>query len=99
MGLPRCLRTISVPLILTALTSCGGPSSTTGPSSGSDVSLLKIDVDSSVIGGRAAHGTVTLSGAAPVNGFALALSADSAAANVPSTIAVPAGATTAAFDI
>jgi hypothetical protein len=64
------------------------------------VSLLKIDVDLSVIGGRAAHGTVTLSGAAPANGFALTMSADNAAATaVPLTIAVPAGATTAAFDI
>ena len=99
MALSRCLRTISIPLILTALTSCGGPSSTSGPSSGSEVSLLKINVDSSVIGGRAAHGTVTLTAAAPADGFALTLSADSAAATVPSTIAVPAGATTAAFDI
>ncbi len=99
MGLSRCLQTISIPLILTALTSCGGPSSTTGPSSGSEVSLLKIEVDPSVIGGRAAHGTVTLSAAAPDNGFTMTISADNAAASVPSTITVPAGATTATFDI
>jgi hypothetical protein len=53
----------------------------------------------SVTGGASSSGTVTLSGAAPPEGGVVAISSSSSAASVPGTVAVPAGATTAAFGI
>ncbi len=50
-----------------------------------------------VSGGAAAHGAVTLSGPAPAGGGIVLLSSDSAAAPVPASVTVPAGAASAAF--
>ena len=53
----------------------------------------------SVVGGNAATGTVTLTGAAPTAGASVSLSSASGAVQVPATITVPAGATSANFAI
>jgi hypothetical protein len=54
----------------------------------------------SVPGGTSATGTVTLDGAAPTGGLAVSLSSNlPGAASVPSTVTVPAGATSATFTV
>jgi len=54
----------------------------------------------SVIGGlQSSTGTVALSGPAPAGGAQVALSSDNGAAGVPSTVTVPAGATSATFPV
>jgi len=54
----------------------------------------------SVIGGlQTSTGTVTLSGAAPAGGATVALSSSNDAARVPSSVFVPAGATSATFTV
>lgn len=54
---------------------------------------------SSVAGGNPVTGTVTLSGAAPNGGAAVVLSSNSAAAVVPANVIVPAGSSSANFNI
>jgi len=51
------------------------------------------------VGGNSATGTVTLSGPAPSGGFVVQLRSSSSRASVPSTVTVPAGATSARFTI
>ena len=53
----------------------------------------------SVAGGTASTGTVTLTAAAPAGGFAVALTDDSTAVSTPPSVTVPAGATSASFSI
>ena len=54
----------------------------------------------SVTGGNSSTGTVTLSGAAPAGGAQVVLSSsNTAAATVPSSVTVPAGATSATFTV
>jgi hypothetical protein len=53
----------------------------------------------SVIGGMSSTGTVTLSGPAPAGGAQVTLSSNNGAASVPSTVIVPAGATSATFTV
>ncbi len=53
----------------------------------------------SVVGGSSTQGTVTLSGAAPSGGVAVSLSDNSAATGVPASVTVPAGSSSAAFEI
>jgi len=53
----------------------------------------------SVIGGHPSQGTVTLSGPAPASGVFVALSSNSSAAMVPSSVSVPVGSTAATFSI
>jgi len=53
----------------------------------------------SVAGGNASTGTVTLSGAAPAGGAAVTLSSNNAAATVPGSVTVAAGATSATFAV
>jgi hypothetical protein len=53
-----------------------------------------------ILGGQTATGTVRLSAAAPAGGFTVALSSDNtAAAQVPVSVTVPAGATSAGFTV
>jgi probable HAF family extracellular repeat protein len=52
-----------------------------------------------VTGGSAATGTVVLAAAAPDGGAIVALDSDNAAATVPASVTVDAGATTATFEI
>jgi hypothetical protein len=53
----------------------------------------------SVAGGNASTGTVTLSGAAPAGGAAVTLSSNNAAATVPGSVTVAAGSTSATFAV
>ena len=60
---------------------------------------LKVE-PSSVVGGRASTGTVTLSGPAPSSNAAVTLSSsNSSLVSVPATVTVPAGATSRSFPI
>ena len=52
-----------------------------------------------VIGGTSSVGTVTLSQAAPVEGYSVSMSSDKSSASVPSTLIVAAGALTGTFII
>jgi hypothetical protein len=55
---------------------------------------------SDLVGGTSSTGTVKLTSAAPAGGFLVALSSDdTAAATVPASVTVPAGATSASFPI
>jgi len=54
---------------------------------------------SNVIGGTSSTGTVTLSGQAPAGGAQVLLSSSNGAASVPSSVTVPAGATSATFTV
>ena len=51
----------------------------------------------SVVGGAASTGTVTLTAAAPTGGMVVSLSSSNSAATVPASVTVAAGATTATF--
>jgi len=52
-----------------------------------------------VAGGLTSTGTVTIGGNAATGGYAIALTSNSAAATVPATVTIPAGATSATFSI
>ena len=54
---------------------------------------------STVASGGRSTGTVTLSGPAPTGGLAVSLASSSAVAGVPASVTVPAGATSASFDV
>ena len=69
------------------------------PSQPPAITLAKLEVDPSVTGGQTARGTATLTGAAPADGLAITLAADNGAVTVPSTVTIPAGDTTATFEI
>jgi hypothetical protein len=62
------------------------------------LSLLSIN-PASVMGGTAATGTVSLSGAAPSGGVSVSLSSNNASATVPASVTVAAGSTTATFTV
>lgn len=70
------------------------PPSPTGPT----LSALSLS-PTSVTGGGASTGTVTLTGAAPSGGAAVSLSDNSGATAVPASVTVPAGATSANFTV
>jgi thermitase len=66
----------------------------------SNVTLQSLTISpTSVWGGSTATGTVTLSGPAPAGGVVVQLRSSSSRASVPSTVTVPAGATSARFTI
>lgn len=69
------------------------PQGAPAPASLSSVSLSP----SSVAGGNSAQGTVTLTSAAPSGGASISLSSSSTSATTPSTVTIPAGATSANF--
>jgi hypothetical protein len=56
-------------------------------------------VDGPVTGGRTGRGTVTLSAAAPQDGFTITLAADNPAVTVPSSLTIPGGAASETFEI
>ena len=63
-------------------------------------SLSAVTVNpTSVVGGNASAGTVTLTAAAPSGGAVVALSSSHAAASVPASVTVVAGATSAGFTV
>jgi len=73
---------------------------TVNPDAPASTSVASVAVSpSSVSGGTAASGSVTLTAAAPAGGMAVALSCDNAAASVPASVTVAAGATSAAFSV
>jgi hypothetical protein len=62
--------------------------------------LASLTLDpANVFGGQSSTGTVTLTGPAPAGGARVFLSSDDGAARVPSSVTVPAGATSATFTI
>jgi List-Bact-rpt repeat protein len=84
---------LSIPSVALA---SGGTSTSTTPPALSSVTLSVTDVT----GGTPAVGTVTLTSKASTGGLVVALSSDNtAAATVPSSVAVAAGATTATFPV
>jgi hypothetical protein len=62
------------------------------------VSSLSLD-PANVLGGQSSTGTVTLTGPAPAGGGQVFLSSSNGAARVPSSVIVPAGATSATFTV
>ena len=74
---------------------------TVHPVGGPPATLSTLNLNpTGVTGGTPSTGTVTLGGAAPPGGAAVALSSsNTAAATVPSSVTVPAGATTASFTV
>jgi len=60
---------------------------------------LTLNPTAAVGGTQSSTGTVTLSGPAPSGGARVALSSSNAAAQVPSSVTVPAGATSASFTV
>ena len=74
--------------------------STTPPPPPPPASLSALGVSpTSVTGGTNAAGTVSLTSAAPTGGLLVALSSGNAAAGVPASVTVPAGATSAGFTV
>jgi len=70
------------------------PPGATGPT----LSAVSLN-PTSVVGGSASTGTVTLSAAAPTGGAAVSLSENSSATTVPVSVTVPAGSTSANFTV
>jgi hypothetical protein len=62
------------------------------------ISSLTLD-PANVFGGQSSTGTVTLTGPAPAGGAQVLLSSSDGAASVPSSVIVPAGATSATFTV
>ncbi len=63
-------------------------------------SLVHLSVDpTSLLGGGIANGSVGINGSAPAGGTVVALSSNSSAASVPATVTIPAGASSAGFQI
>jgi hypothetical protein len=52
-----------------------------------------------VVGGKSSTGTVRISSPAPVGGLTITLSSNSGSANLPATVKIPAGETSAAFTV
>jgi len=95
----RRLRIALILAVVDVLVGCGGPSSPTAPSPRTVAAVARVDVDTSVTGGQIAHGVVTLSDAAPEGGVTINLTANNAAGIPPSTLTIPAGATSGSFEI
>jgi hypothetical protein len=76
-----------------------------GATQGASLTVLPAVISSlgispaSVTGGNPASGSVTLNGPAPAGGAQVALSSNSGAASVPSSVTVPAGAASASFSV
>jgi hypothetical protein len=82
----------AVTISVYACSSSGGGSGT--------VTLSSLTLNpASVIGGTSSTGTVTLNKPAPSGGAVVALSSSAAVATVPSSVAIPAGATSATFTV
>jgi len=96
-SLPRIVAGLLICSLCFINAGCGGGS---GNGSGQPVTLQSVSVNvTSVVGGKSATGTATLSGAAPSGGITVSLSSNSAVAGVPPNIVVPAGSSSAQFNI
>jgi thermitase len=95
-------RAVSSATSVTITASAGGVSRsatlTVNPSPSVTLQSLTIS-PTNIVGGNTATGTVTLSGPAPAGGVVVQLRSSSSRASVPSTVTVPAGATSARFTI
>jgi LmbE family N-acetylglucosaminyl deacetylase len=87
--------TVTVSATFAAGTQSASLTVTPPPVSVSSIALTP----TSVTGGTPSSGTVALNVAAPPGGVAVALASDSAAATVPASVTIPAGATTGAFTV
>jgi len=90
--------------LLGTAVACGDMSSPSSPTpSGTSLSvepvLSALEVQSSVLGGQTAQATVTLSAPAPAQGVVILLSASGTATTIPSSVTVPGGATSMAFEV
>jgi hypothetical protein len=93
--------TASTPVTITASYSGGtkAASLTVTPQGSTTLSSIALN-PMSVIGGSSSIGTVTLSGQAPTGGATVSLMSDNtAAATVPASVTVPAGASNATFTV
>src|SRR5512136_2103327 len=73
--------------------------SSSGPSDGVRLSAVSLN-PAALLGGGASTGTVTLTGSAPAGGMVIGLtSSNTAAAQVPASVTVAAGAMTATFTV
>jgi len=90
---------VSVPTLVTITASLNGISkSGTFTVNPPPVTALTVSPPT-VTGGTSSTGTVTISSAAPTGGVSISLSSDHGAAQVPASVAIPAGAKTATFTI
>ena len=84
----------------TAPQTCGGGGTPNVCGSPSTSSLSSLTLNpTSVTGGSLSTGTATLSGAAPSGGVVVSLSSNNSVATVPSSVTVPAGATSKTFSV
>jgi hypothetical protein len=84
--------------ILTVEPSAGAPPPPFPPPPPPSATMTAVSVNpTSVVGGNASTGTITLSSAAPSGGAAVSLSDNSTAVSVPASVTVPAGATSVMF--
>jgi len=96
---------VTASTVVTIAASFGGAtrsaSLTVAPASPPPITLSSLSLNpTSVVGGtQSSTGTVTLSGAAPAGGAQILLSSSNGAASVPSSVTVPAGATSATFRV
>jgi hypothetical protein len=95
--------TVSTPVQLTVWSEGNGdhPVLWVDPGTGSPaITLTSLTLNpSTVTGGTSSTGTVTVNGAAPSGGLVVSLATDSTAASPPSSVIVPAGATSATFSV
>src|ERR1700682_4387640 len=91
--------TIAISAAYGGVTSSASLTVTPAPPPAPTLSSLTLNPTSVIGGVQSSTGTVTLSGPAPAGGAQVALSSNNGAASVPSSVAVPAGATTAAFTV
>jgi hypothetical protein len=92
--------TVSISVSYSGATRSASLTVTPAPPPAPTLSSLSVNPTSVVGGVQSSTGTVTLSGAAPSGGAVVALSSsNTAAARVPSSVAVAAGATSATFTV
>jgi hypothetical protein len=90
--------TITIPATYNGATRSASLTVAPAPPPPPTVSSLALD-PANVFGGQSSTGTVTLTGPAPAGGAQVFLSSNSGAATVPSSVIVPAGATSASFTV
>ncbi|BCW96438.1 MAG: S8 family peptidase [Fimbriimonadales bacterium] len=90
----------STPITITASAAGVSRQATLTILSESDITLQSLTISpTTVLGGGSATGTVTLSAPAPAGGIVVQLRSSSTRAQAPSTVTIPAGATSANFTI
>jgi len=90
--------TVSISAAYGGVTRSASLTVTPAPPPAPTVSSLTLN-PANVFGGQSSTGTVTLTGPAPAGGAQVSLSSNNGAARVPSSVIVPAGATSATFTV